>query len=187
MTEIMPVPRNLILLSYQQRALLLLLLALLIAAAALLLPRFAAKTSPYLALLSLSRSSEFSDLTLSDADESAEIPVSVRTEDGQKIARAEINGIPLWFSGGKVLLENGRAYALGSTLPDYTELLPELAELCKDAAFTSDGEIQSFTVVCSGTVKVALTETAVTVSSEISVSDTLPAAVPDKVFTALSE
>ena len=120
---------------------LLLLLAALIAAAALLYPRIAAKTSPYLALLSLSRSSEFSaDLTLSDADESAEIPVSVRTEDGQKIARAEINGIPLWFSDGKVLLENGRAYALGSTLPDYTELLPELAELCKDAAFTSDGE-----------------------------------------------
>ncbi len=126
---------------------LLLILAVLIAAAALLLPHIAAETSPYLALLSLSRSSEFSaDLTLSDADESATIPISVRTEDGQKIARTEVNGIPLWFSNGKVLLENGRAYALGSTLPDYTELLPELAELCKDAAFASDGETHSATL-----------------------------------------
>lgn len=130
------------------------LLAALTAAGVLLVPRVCERIAPYRAFEALGRETELSTnvsltLVLDGGDtQSVDVPVMVKTVDGRRIARAEIEGVPLYFSESKLILENGTAYALGGTMPDYAELLPDIAALCRGAAFTADGAQE--TVVLTG-------------------------------------
>lgn len=130
------------------------LLAVIAAAGVLLVPRVCERIAPYRALDALTREPELSmNVSVSAAldgsdSQSAAVPVTVKTVDGRRIACAEIEGVPLFFSEDKLILENGTAYALGETMPDYADLLPDIAALCRGAAFTADGARE--TVVLTG-------------------------------------
>ncbi len=125
--------------------LLLPLLAALAAAGVLLVPRVCERIAPYRALDALTRETVLSmNVSVSashDGDtETLNVPVAVKTVDSRRIARTEIEGVPLYFSENKLILENGTAYSLGDTLPDYAQLLPDIAALCREAEFSADGE-----------------------------------------------
>ncbi len=130
------------------------LLAALTAAGVLLVPRVCERIAPYRALDALTRGTELSmnvsvAAALGGDTETIDVPVSVKTADGRRIACAGIEGVPLYFSENKLILENGTAYSLGDTMPDYAELLPDIAALCRGAEFSADGEKE--TVELAGT------------------------------------
>lgn len=134
------------------------LLAALTAAGLLLAPRVYERITPYRALDALCRETELSmhaavSVTLDGDTTSVDVPVSVKTADGCRIARAEIEGVPLYFSEDTVILENGTAYSLGEALPDYAQLLPNIAALCRGAEFSSDAEGGTVELTGSDAVK----------------------------------
>ena len=56
--------------------------------------------------------------------------------EGQRITRAEQDGVALYYAGGSVFLENGRSFDTGILFPDYSTLL-ENAEALYRAAHVS--------------------------------------------------
>ena len=134
------------------------LLAALTAAGVLLMPRVCGRIAPYRALDELSRATELSmnvsvSASMDGSTETLDVPVSVKTVDGRRIARAEIEGVPLYFSENKLILENGTAYSLGDTLPDYAQLLPDIAALCRSAEFSAEGEYETVELTGSDAAK----------------------------------
>ena len=122
------------------------LLVLAAAAAILLAPRFSDKLTAYRALTALDRAPELTmqvsvDAGLGGEQTSAVIPVSIKDDGGTRYTRVQIGDAPLYYSGGMLILENGRAYSLGNVLPNYPELLPTILSLYRETALsgTADG------------------------------------------------
>ena len=151
------------------------LLAALTAAGVLLVPRVCERIAPYRALDALIQETALSmnvsvSASLGGDTETLNVPVAVKTVDSRRIACAEIEGVPLYFSENKLILENGTAYSLGDTLPDYAELLPDIAALCRDAEFTADGEHETVELTGSDAAKL-LTYLAPETAQRASVTD----------------
>lgn len=49
--------------------------------------------------------------------------------EGKSVTCLQRDGVQLFYAGDTVYLENGRAFSVGGDYPDYTELLPQAAEL----------------------------------------------------------
>ena len=67
-----------------------------------------------------------------------------RAECGEKrISCVETNGIPLYYSDGRLILENGKMYSAEGLLPDYMQLLSIAERVCRSTELTTaqkDGE-----------------------------------------------
>ncbi len=121
----------------------LVLLAGIAAAAFALLPRVSGVLTPYRALTSLCSSPQLEmnisvDATVGGAELEAGIPVSVGTFDGVRVTCAQLGSAPLYFAENMLILENGRAYALGGAAPDYSTLLTKFAAVYKDVDVSAD-------------------------------------------------
>ena len=55
--------------------------------------------------------------------EKAGVPVQVKSSGGKKVTYACVSGVPLYYSDGMLILENGMVYSIGDTSPDYSALL----------------------------------------------------------------
>ena len=123
----------------------LILICALAAAAVLFVPRLAARIAPYKALAELERAQELSmnvtaDGTLGDAELHTVVPVEVRNDGSSRMTRAMLENVPLYYSNDMLILENGKAYGIGSMFPDYSSLLGNIAELYRSAEYASDGD-----------------------------------------------
>ena len=122
-----------------------LLICALIAAAAVFVPRLAVKLAPYKAIAELERAQELSlnvtaDGTLKEAELHTVVPVEVKSDGSSRITRVTLENVPLYYSNGMLILENGKAYGLGGAFPDYSSLLGDIAALYKNAEYTSEGD-----------------------------------------------
>lgn len=83
--------------------------------------------------------------------EESEIKIQViRTETGGKAVYCiEQQGMTLYYTDGVVLLENGKAFQAGSLIPDYSSLLPHMAELYHsvDVTVSGDKEEQQYSII----------------------------------------
>lgn len=119
------------------------LLAGVAAAGVVLLPRVGSVLSPYRALSALGASSQLEmnitvDAALGGSELHTVIPVSTKTFDGVRVSRAQLGSAPLYFAKDMLILENGKAYALGSAVPDYGALLANIAAVYKDVDVSAD-------------------------------------------------
>ena len=83
-----------------------------------------------------------------DAELHTVVPVEVRNDGSSRITRAILENVPLYYSNDMLILENGKAYGIGSMFPDYSSLLGNIAELYRSTEYTSAGD--SCTVSISG-------------------------------------
>ena len=121
----------------------LVLLAGIAGAAFALLPKVSGVLTPYRALTSLCKSPQLEmnisvDTTVGGTELEAGIPVSVGTFDGVRVTCAQLGSAPLYFAEDMLILENGKAYALGSSTPDYGALPAKLAAVYKDVDVSAD-------------------------------------------------
>lgn len=122
-----------------------LLVCALIAVAAVFLPRLAVKLAPYKAIAELERAQELSmnvtaDGTLGKTELHTVVPVEIKSDGTSHITRVTIENVPLYYSNGMLILENGKAYGLGGAFPDYSSLLGDIAVLYQSAEYNSDGD-----------------------------------------------
>lgn len=93
---------------------------------------------------------EFDVLSKIGSEESETKITVIRTEtEGQPIYRIEQQGMTLYYADGVVFLENGKAFRAGSLIPDYSALLPHMAELYHsvDVTVSGDKEEQQYSVI----------------------------------------
>ncbi len=131
-----------------------LLVCALIAAAAFFVPELTGKLAPYRALAELERAQELSlsvtaDGTLGGAELRTIVPVEVKSDGDNRITRVTLENVPLYYSNGMLILENGKAYSISGAFPDYSSLLGDIAALYKNAEYTSNGD--TCTVSIGGT------------------------------------
>ena len=115
------------------------------AAGVIFLPRVGSVLSPYRALSALSASPQLEmDITVDASIDGTllhtDIPVSSKTFDNVRVSRAQLGSAPLYFAKDMLILENGKAYALGSAVPDYGALLGKIAEVYRDVSVSADEE-----------------------------------------------
>jgi len=67
----------------------------------------------------------------------SECTLGIRNQDGLRICRIDLYGMELFYARGKVLLENGKAYRIGDTIPNYDGMLTQLASVLKGSDYTS--------------------------------------------------
>ena len=130
-----------------------LLVCALIAAAAMFLPELTGKLAPYRALAELERAQELSmnvtaDGTLGEAELHTVVPVEIKSDEDSRITRVTLENVPIYYSNGMLILENGKAYSISGVFPDYSSLLGNIAALYKNAEYTSEGD--TCTVSISG-------------------------------------
>lgn len=65
--------------------------------------------------------------------------------EGQRITAISQEGRSLYYTGGIVLLENGKAYKLADTYPDYTQLLSQAMELYQYADISAENGVYKMT------------------------------------------
>ena len=121
------------------------LLAGIAAAAIVLVPKVGSVLSPYRALTSLGASPQLEmDITVNaaigDTELDTKIPVSTKTFDEVRVSRTQIGSASLYFANDMLILENGKAYALGGAAPDYSALLTKIAAVYKDVNVTENDE-----------------------------------------------
>ena len=121
------------------------LLAGIAAAAIVLAPKVGSVLSPYRALTALGASPQLEmDITVNaaigDTELDTSIPVSTKTFDEVCVSRAQIGSASLYFANDMLILENGKAYALGGAAPDYSALLTKIAAVYKDVNVTENDE-----------------------------------------------
>ncbi len=121
------------------------LLAGIAAAAIVLAPKVGSVLSPYRALTSLGASPQLEmnisvDAAIGDTELDTSIPVSTKTFDEVRVSRAQIGSASLYFANDMLILENGKAYALGDAAPDYGALLTKIAAVYKDVEVTENAE-----------------------------------------------
>lgn len=93
---------------------------------------------------------EFDVLAKIGTEESeAEVKV-IRTElEGHPVFCIEQQGMALYYADGVVFLENGKAFRAGSLIPDYSTVLPHMAELYHsvDVTVSGDKEEQIYSII----------------------------------------
>ena len=114
------------------------------AAAVVLVPRVVEKIAPYRALSELAAAPQLSMQIAVDAEIGGEtihtdVPVYTETQGETRITRAELESVPLYYSGGMLILENGKAYGLDGLFPDYSALLDAIAALYRETESTGGG------------------------------------------------
>ena len=122
-----------------------LLVCALITAAAIFLPELTEKLAPYRALAELERAQELSmnvtaDGTLGEAELHTVVPAETKSDGDSRITRVTPENVPLYYSNGMLILENGKAYSISGAFPDYSSLLGDIAALYKNAEYTSNGD-----------------------------------------------
>ncbi len=68
-----------------------------------------------------------------------------KTQDGHTVTYPNSGEIPLYYTDGMLILENGTAYDIGNSCPDYASLLGKLLPLYHDLEITGDGGTYSVT------------------------------------------
>lgn len=68
-----------------------------------------------------------------------------KTQDGHTVTYLNSGEIPLYYTDGMLILENGTAYDIGNSCPDYASLLGKLLPLYHDLEITGDGGTYSVT------------------------------------------
>ena len=125
----------------------LMLLALAAAAAAVWFFVLRSHFAPYEALVELHERSELSMDASLDAEVdgetlSLEADLQRKTVNGHRVTKAEIEDLALYYAENLVVLENGTAYQLTSSFPDYSAILEKLLPLYNNTSFTTqrDGD-----------------------------------------------
>lgn len=126
----------------------LLLIGLIVAGVLLLLHH--SEAPAYRALAELNQQDELTmhvsvQASLGDNDTSTELVLQRKTEDGHTVTYLDTGDIPLYYTDGMLILENGTAYDIGDSCPDYAALLGKLLPLYNDLDITSDGDTYSVT------------------------------------------
>lgn len=121
------------------------LLAGIAAAAIVLAPKVGSVLSPYRALTALGASPQLEmnisvNAAIGDTELDTKIPVSTKTFDEVRVSRTQIGSASLYFANDMLILENGKAYALGGAAPDYSALLTKIAAVYKDVNVTENDE-----------------------------------------------
>lgn len=124
-------------------AVIIVLAALVAAAGVFLAPRVAEKVAPYRAIAALANADELSmevsvNATLGGDKITAGVPVQVKSSGGKKVTYACVSGVPLYYSDGMLILENGMAYSIGDTSPDYSALLSTITGYFKAAELSGE-------------------------------------------------
>ncbi len=126
----------------------LLLIAILIAGVLLLLQH--SEAPAYRALAELNQQDELTmhitvQASLGDNSTSTELILQRKTQDGHTVTYLNTGDIPLYYTDGMLILENGTAYDIGNSCPDYASLLGKLLPLYHDLEITGDGDAYSVT------------------------------------------
>ena len=72
------------------------------------------------------------DTTLDSDTTHTEATIQRKTVDGHHISYVQIESVPLYYTDGVVILENGTAYQIHESFPDYTALLLKIIPLYLD-------------------------------------------------------
>ena len=136
---------------------LLMLLALAAAAAAVWFFVLRSQFAPYEALVDLKECPELSmdavlDADVADETLSLEAKLALKTVNGHRVTRAAVGELPLYYAENLVVLENGTAYQLTDSFPDYSAILENLLPLYKNTSFTTlhDGDETVYGVSAEG-------------------------------------
>ena len=130
--------------------LLLVLLAAGILVAGVLLILHSREAPAYRALSELNAQDELSmhitvQASLGGNDMSTELVLQKKAENGHSFTYLTLGDIPLYYTDGMLILEDGTAYAIGESTPDYAALLGKLLPLYNDLEITGDGDTYSVT------------------------------------------
>ena len=125
--------------------LLLVLLLIGVLASGILLLLHHSEAPAYRALAELNQQDECSmhitvQATLGDLDTSTELILQRKEENGHTFTNLALGDISLYYTDGMLILEDGKAYTLGSSSPDYAALLEHLLPLYNHLEITSDGD-----------------------------------------------
>lgn len=159
--------------------LLLALLAVLAAAAAYLFLGGGDRWIAYHAMRALNDRAELSMTLTADAamggdSVHTQTVLQRKTVNGQKISYARLEGVPLYYADGAVILESGSAYQIHESFPDYPELLMQLTPLFRDMKAERSGD--TWTVTADGQTARKLLTAAVPALSD-SLSELRPVTV----------
>lgn len=127
----------------------------------------------YHALETLNNSEKFSmDVTVDAALDSdtthTEATLQRKNVDGHSISYVQIEGVPLYYTDGVVILENGKAYQIHESFPDYAALLQKIVPLYLD--LKAEHKDDAWTVTTDGETAQELLQTAVPGLSEDSLN-----------------
>ena len=78
------------------------------------------------------------DAAIGETELQTQTVLQRKTENGQTISYVQLDGIPLYYANGAVILENGRAYRIVESLPDYDAMLQQLTPLYKELKATHE-------------------------------------------------
>lgn len=123
----------------------------------------------YHALETLNSSEKLSmDITVDAALDSdtthTEATLQRKTADGRQISYVQIEGVPLYYTDGAVILENGKAYQIHESFPDYAALLQKIIPLYLD--LKAEHEDDTWTITLDGETAQELLKTVVPGLSE---------------------
>ena len=123
----------------------------------------------YHALETLTSSEKLSmDVTVDaalDADTThTEATLQRKTVDGHQISYVQIEGVPLYYTDGAVIPENGKAYQIHESFPDYAALLQKIVPLYLD--LKAEREDGAWTITLDGETAQQLLQAAVPGLSE---------------------
>ena len=108
------------------------------------------------------------DATL-DADAThIEATLQRKTVDGHQISYVQIENVPLYYTDGAVILENGKAYQIHDSFPDYAALLQKIVPLYLN--LKAEHEDDAWTITVDGETAQQLLNTVVPGLSEDSLS-----------------
>lgn len=92
------------------------------------------------------------DTELGDDITHADIDIQKTKVDGSMVTCISRDGLSLYYSGGAVILDNGRAFKISSLYPDYSQLPLEAANLFDSMDFMTsrDGKIMTYSLTAEG-------------------------------------
>ena len=67
-----------------------------------------------------------------------QVPLAIKNDGDNKIVYAQIEGVPVYYSNGMIILENGRAYGKSGSFPDYSSLIATISSYYADIEYSSD-------------------------------------------------
>ena len=108
------------------------------------------------------------DATLDSDTTHTEATLQRKTVDGHLISYVQIEGVPLYYTDGAVILENGKAYQIHESFPDYAALLQKIVPLYLD--LKAEHEDDTWTITIDGETAQELLQTAVPGLSEDSLN-----------------
>ena len=108
------------------------------------------------------------DATLDSDTIRTETMLQRKTVGGHLISYVQLEGVPLYYTDGVVILENGKAYQIHESFPDYAALLQKIVPLYLD--LKAGHENDAWTITIDGETARQLLKTAVPGLSEDSLN-----------------